>query len=190
MPTAKKIAQVAKIRELVKQAGSIFFVDFSPLSATDISTLRRRLRKENIRLLAAKNRLLHRALRDAGIVSDLAGITRGPTSVLLGPVTEPYMPGRLLRELLDSYRECRFKGAYVEQRLYLSGQFEVLAAMPTCTELRTELSAVLMYPLVQLLAILDGQVRSLTSVLEELAQQRETPDKTSSSQNQSSENAA
>jgi len=174
MPTQKKIEQVAKIKQLVERAGGVYFADFSKLGASEVSGLRRKLKKENIRLLVAKNRLTKRALLDVGVGADLAAIMHGPTSLILGPADEPYGPGRKLKELLDRYKECQFKGAYVEQTLYSAAQFATLAAMPTRSELQGQLVGVLMSPLQQLVATLEGVISGLVFALDELKTQRET----------------
>jgi large subunit ribosomal protein L10 len=173
MPTPKKIEQVAKIKQLVEKSGGVYFADFSKLGASEVSGLRRKLKKENIRLVVAKNRLTKRALTEAGVSEDLAAIMRGPTSMILGPIEEPYGPGRRLKELLDRYKECQFKGAYVEKTLYTSAQFAVLAAMPTRPELHGQLVGVLQSPIYQLVATLDGIISGLVFTLDELKGQRE-----------------
>lgn len=173
MPTQKKIDQVARIRQMVEQAGAVYFADFSRLSASDLSGLRRRLKKENVRLVVGKNRLARRAFSEAGIPADLTAIMRGPTSLVFGTREEPYVPGRRLKELLGRYKDCRFKGAYVEQTLFSAEQFALLANMPTRPELHGQLVGVLMSPLYQLAAILEGVTSGLVFTLDELKQKRE-----------------
>jgi large subunit ribosomal protein L10 len=172
MPTAKKVEQIAKIRDLVAASGAIYFADLSRLKAVDMAGVRRRFRKQNVRLLVAKNRLTRRALSEAGIASDLAQALRGPTSLVIGPVDEPYAAARLLRELGQQYREWKFKGAFVEQALFAPEQFEALASMPTRPELHAQLVGVLQSPFSQLAMVLEGLIRSLIGGLEELQSKR------------------
>lgn len=172
MPTQKKVDQVANIRQTFERSGGVYFADLARLSAVEVTALRRKLRKENIRLLVAKNRLTRRALVESGVTADLKPVLRGPTSMMLGAAEEPYIPGRRLKELLDKNKECRFKGAFVESAFYAAADFDRLATMPTRPELQSMLVGVLMSPITQLVGCLDGIINGLVACLEEIKDQR------------------
>jgi large subunit ribosomal protein L10 len=174
MPTPEKQQQLTKIRQLLDQSGGVYFADFSRLPATEMSALRRKLRKESIRLFVAKNRLTRRALIETGLTVELATIMRGPTALVLAPSGEPYAPARRLKELTEQYKDCQIKGAYVEQTLYAAGQFATLANMPTRSESQSQLVGVLMSPVQQLVMVLDGVIRGLLASLEELKSKKES----------------
>jgi len=173
MPTQKKVEQVTKIQKLVAASGSVYFADLSRLTAQDVSGLRRRLRKDNVRLLVVKNRLAQRALAAGGIAGDLGLIMRGPTSLLLSAPAEPYAPARLLKDLGARFKEWKFKGAYVEQTLFGAEQFAALAAMPTRPELYGQLVGVLAGPAYSLVAVLENLISGLVRTLDELKTLRE-----------------
>jgi large subunit ribosomal protein L10 len=174
MPTQRKVEQVEKIKQLVEASGAVYFADLSRLTAKDMSDVRRKFRKDSIRLVVAKNRLAQRALTEAGVSADLAAIMRGPTSLVIGTAQEPYAAARLLRDLGLRFKEWKFKGAYVEKALFTAEQFDAVASMPTRPELHGQLVGVLLSPLTQLAMVLEGLLSGLVMTLDEVKKQRET----------------
>jgi large subunit ribosomal protein L10 len=172
MPTPRKVEQVAKIKELVEGSRAVYFVDFSKIDARTITELRRDLKQEGIRLKTAKNRMARRGLTAAGVSADLAEIIRGPTSLVLSPTEEPYLAARTLKDFGVKNKEWKFKGAYVEQTLFKGEQFDLLAGMPTRSEVRQQLAGVLLSPLHQLVTTLEGTYAGLIFGLDELAARR------------------
>jgi large subunit ribosomal protein L10 len=173
MPTPKKIDQAAKIEKVVAASGAVYFADLSRLTAQRLSELRRKLRKDKIRLLGVKNRLALRALAAGGVPGELRPILRGPTTLVLGDAAEPYAPARMLRDLSGRTKEWTFKGAFVEQTLFTAEQFDTLSAMPTRTELYGQLVGVLSGPTYGLVATLENLIAGLVFTLDELKTRRE-----------------
>lgn len=172
MPTPKKVQQVVRIKDNVEKSGAVYFADISTLTAQALSDLRRKWKKDGIRLRVIKNRLAKRALVEAGIPAEVAAILRGPTSLVLGTQAEPYAAARMLKDAAQKHKGLQFKGAFVEQALFTAAQFDVLANMPTRPELQGQLVGVLQYPLYQLAAVLGGMISSLVLVLGELKDTR------------------
>jgi ribosomal protein L10 len=79
---------------------------------------------------------------------------------------------RVLKDASQSYKEWKFKGAFIEQALYTAEQFDLLAAMPTKPELHGQLVGVLMGPLYQLAMVLEDIMGSFVRVLDEVKEQR------------------
>jgi ribosomal protein L10 len=172
MPTPRKSEQIDKIKAAFEKSGAVYFADLSKLTAVEMTDLRRKLRKGKVRLMVVKNRLARRALTDAGIPADLVAIMRGPTSIVLANRDEPYSAARVLKDASQSYKEWKFKGAFIEQALYTAEQFDLLAAMPTKPELHGQLVGVLMGPLYQLAMVLEDIMGSFVRVLDEVKEQR------------------
>jgi ribosomal protein L10 len=172
MPTPKKSEQIVKIKAAFDKSGAVYFADLSSLKAVEMTDLRRKLRREKVRLMVVKNRLAKKALLDAGIPADLAAVMRGPTSIVLANPEEPYSAARVLRDASQRHKAWKFKGAYIEQALYTAAQFDLLAGMPTRTELHGQLVGVLMGPLYQLTMVLEDIMGSFVRVLDEVREKR------------------
>jgi len=172
MPTPKKSEQIDKIKAAFEKSGAVYFADLSSLKAVEMTDLRRKLRREKVRLMVVKNRLARKALTDAGIPADLAAIMRGPTSIVLANRDEPYSAARVLRDASQRYKEWKFKGAFIEQATYSAEQFEMLAGMPTKPELHGQLVGLLMSPLYQLTMVLEDILGSFVRVLDEVKGKR------------------
>jgi large subunit ribosomal protein L10 len=172
MPTPRKSEQIDKIKAAFDKSGAVYFADLSRLKAVEMTDLRRKLRKGKVRLMVVKNRLARKALTDAGIPADLAAIMRGPTSIVLANREEPYSAARVLKDASQRYKEWKFKGAFIEQALYSAEQFDLLAGMPTKTELHSQLVGVLMGPLYQLTMVLEDIMGSFVRVLDEVKEKR------------------
>jgi large subunit ribosomal protein L10 len=168
MATEEKSKVIDEIRDKIKRAQSIFFVDFTGVAANDFNELRRRARERNLMVKVVKNTLALRALQECGVPASIAEILRGPTSLIFSS-EDPVAPARLLKEAKENVPGIKFKGAYLEKAIYSAAQFELLAALPTKEDVRAQLVGVLSSPLSGLVGVLEGLLGELVWALEEIA---------------------
>ena len=67
MPTAKKEANVAELKDLVERASIVVGAEYRGLTVKEITTLRRALRDAGVEARVVKNRLFQLAASQAGL---------------------------------------------------------------------------------------------------------------------------
>lgn len=168
MPRQEKVAEVEQLTALVRAASALYFVDFAGLSANDFTDFRRRLRAHRVQVRVVKNRLAIRAMVESGVPSEVAEVLYGPTTIVFAG-DDPIAPARLLKDVLGKLKGPRVKGAFLENSLYRSDQFDMLAALPTKEELRMQFVGLLGAPLFDLVLTLENSMVELVRVFDELA---------------------
>ena len=83
MPTAKKEAVVAELKDLVSRSTIVVSAEYRGLSVKELTTLRKSLRDAGVEARVVKNRLFQIAASQAGL--ELAGtVVDGPSMVIFG----------------------------------------------------------------------------------------------------------
>ncbi len=162
-----KAKVIEELREKVRQAKALYFVDFTGISANDLNDFRRRARQRQLSVKVVKNTLIERVLEEVGAPAGYREVLRGPTSVVFS-FEDPVAPARLLKEVKGALPALKFKGAYFEERVYPAGEFDFLASLPSKDELRAEVVGALAGPISGLVQVLFGVLSELVWVLEQL----------------------
>ncbi len=167
MPSQDKVDKVRELSKDIGQASALYFLDFTRVGVNDFNGLRRQLGGVGAAVKIVKNRLALRALSEAGVESDLAGMLRGPTSVVFAG-EDPVAPARVIKDVQKTLENLQFKGAYLDADVYAADQFAFLAGLPTKDELRAELVGVLHAPIAEFALGLEGLLGEMAFVLEQL----------------------
>jgi large subunit ribosomal protein L10 len=171
MPSQDKVDKVKELSKDIGQASALYFLDFTRVGVNDFNGLRRQLGGVGAAVKIVKNRLALRALSEAGVESDLAGMLRGPTSVVFAG-EDPVAPARVIKDVQKRLENLQFKGAYLDAAVYAADQFAFLAGLPNKDELRAELVGVLHAPVAEFAFGLEGLLSGMVFVLEQLQGRR------------------
>ncbi|MEO0086289.1 MAG: 50S ribosomal protein L10, partial [candidate division WOR-3 bacterium] len=126
MARLEKIESVAALKQKIQQASALYFVDFARVGANDFNAFRRRLGSQGVTVQVVKNRLALIALTELGFAGEFRAVLRGPTSMILAG-EDPVAPARTIRDTMRRLEALKFKGAYLDGRLYGADQFSFLA---------------------------------------------------------------
>ncbi len=167
MPSKTKVNKVSNLKDIFKDAKAIYLVNFTGLTAPEITELRHRVKGKNGLLKVVNNRLARIALEEVGFKEINEKLT-GPNALLISyedliaPLKEAY---EFLRELKKgALKEGVIKGA----KLYTKEEIASLAKLPSIEELRTKTVQVLNAPISMLVWTLKGVLSSLVYVLKNL----------------------
>jgi large subunit ribosomal protein L10 len=170
MPTAKKEATIAELREQIASAKNLFFTNYQGLTVEEITKLRTELRKDGSTYGVVKNTLFKRAAGDLG--TQLDDILAGPTGVVFAG-EDPVGPAKALKAFSDSTKPVDVKGAFIDGKLVDRAQVGILAALPPKQELLARLVGSLSAPLSGLVRVLSGNQSGLVRVLNAIREQRD-----------------
>lgn len=113
MARADKVDTVAEIASRFRSASAAVVTEYRGLSMTQLTQLRRAL-GESASYRVAKNTLVTRAARDAG-VDGLEELFLGPTAIAFVQ-GEPVDAARALRDFARDHRALVIKGGYMDGR--------------------------------------------------------------------------
>jgi large subunit ribosomal protein L10 len=170
-PRPEKVAEVQDLEQRLRSSPVVILTDYRGLTVSEIRALRSRLREAALEYRVAKNTLLTRAARQAGLPA-LSAYLSGPTAVVFGR-DDPGTPSRILQEFIRQYRKLTIKGGVVEGQALGAEAVQSLATLPGKAELLARVVGLVQAPLRGLVGVLAAPPRQLATALDALRKQRE-----------------
>jgi len=168
---SKKARFIEELQDRIRHSTAMFFIDFAGITGNEFSILRREGRARNLRVKVVKNRLAKRALAACGVPDAVAQFLVGSTAIIFS-AADPTAPAQLLKGVKERQGNLKFKGAYLEQRIFAASDFDFLTSLPTKEELRKELLGVLAGHIYGLVMVLGGPLEQLIGILGELEKKK------------------
>ncbi len=174
MPTPKKIAQVAEIRDRISRAEIAIATNYQGTTVAEQVELRSAVRAAEAEMMVVKNTLLRRAAMDAGL-EQFAALADGPTAVVFG-YDDPVSPARALEDYLKNHRgsSVEIRRAVVAGVLVDAAYVRDLATVPPRDELLARIAGGLVGKVRELMMLLDGTTREFAGLIEARAAQLES----------------
>ncbi len=172
MPTERKIALVAAIKDQMERASVVVASDHTGLDVKQIGELRRAVTPNDATIRVVKNNLALRAADDAGR-PELKELLKGPTSFTFG-FGDPIAP---LKSFVQHIKEARLDvaiyGGWLDGKLLTAEEVQELAELPSKEQLLANIIGKLKSPLYDLTALLTTTTRNLAGLIEARAAQLE-----------------
>lgn len=141
---AKKAQLVAQTADLFKNAVSAVVVDYRGLTVEQVTSLRKDLREAGVSLSVIKNKVLTRAVDEAGY-SDLKDVFSGPSAVAFSN-EDAIAPAKVLKQYADSIDALEIKGGILEKEVASIDKINEFATLPSREDLLSMLASVLQAP--------------------------------------------
>lgn len=162
MPNAQvleaKKAQVAEAVELIKAAQTGVLVDYRGLTVAEDTELRNKLREANVKYFVIKNKILKRAVEEAGI-EGLDEVLHGPTALAVSS-EDAVAPAKVLADFAKTNDKLELKGGFMDGAVMTLDEVKTLAATPNMETLIAKMMGSMLSPisgLARLLAtVVDG----------------------------------
>lgn len=177
MKKEDKTAIIADLQEKLGQYSHFYLTNIEGLNAEKTSALRRACFKQDIKLLVAKNSLLHKALEAKGIDTQICEALKGNTALMLSNTGNA--PAKLIKEFTKAEKNKeaarpQLKAAYVEETVYVGAQnLEFLTTIKSKNELIADLIALLQSPAKNVVSALQSGGTTLHGVLKTLGDRAE-----------------
>lgn len=160
----KKI--VASVAEVAGRSLSLIAADYTGLSVSEMTALRKEARKAGVHLRVARNTLVQRALKDTPFAC-MDDVLVGP--LLLAFAGDELSAGaRLIRDFAKTNEKLVVKALSLGGKLLDAKQLEAVAKLPTRDEAIAKLLAVMQAPITKLVQTLAAPqvklVRTLAAV--------------------------
>ena len=172
MSREKKTQIIDGLQEFFSKCSIGVLTDYRGLSTTEITDLRRTLRKSEVEYRVVKNTLARFAAERAG-KDELAALFEGPVAIAFGygDVTEP---AKILADYIRvSKASLSIKGGLLGDRVLTSGDVATLATLPSREILIARVLAGMQSPVVNLISCLAAPMRGVIGVLQARIKQLE-----------------
>lgn len=143
---AEKEKLVDAFADELKEAKAILVINYLGLTVGEVTSMRKELRDNNVKMRVIKNTYLRRAAKKAGI-EVLDDTFVGPTAVIYtadaDDITEP---ARIVSKYEDDYDVLEIKGGMLEGKVTSKDEVKQLASIPGREGLLSMLVSVLQAP--------------------------------------------
>ncbi len=170
-PRPEKVKKVEELKELMEKAQGIYLVDFTGLNVSEITELRKRLKRKGIHFEVVKNTLTRIAAQELGL-EELKEVLVGPNSIVV-TTGEPVEPVRIITGFKKEFEKPEFKAGYVFGRIFDKKEIEALSKLPSLDELRAKVVATISAPLQGLVWTLKGLLQKFVLDLKALQKKKE-----------------
>ena len=153
---AKKLL-VEEIKEKIKKAKSLTFVDYRGLTVEEDTKMRAAFRNAGADYKVYKNRLVLRALEECGITG-LDSVLEGTSAVAFGYADE-VAPNKIIVDTMNDTQKMQIKGGVLNGQVIDVNMVKTLASIPSKEVL-----------LAKLLFLLQSPVRGLAVALNAIAE--------------------
>ena len=171
MPTQAKVESVEALRARLAGVKTAVLTEYRGLTVQQLSDLRKQLKSVSAEYKVVKNRLARLALQESPL-DCLGPHLKGPTGLVLG--RDPVHVARALAAFVRNTPALQIKLGCVEGQLVQPGELRALADLPSREVLLAQVVGGFQAPIAQLVQTLEGMLRALVSVLDQVREKKET----------------
>jgi large subunit ribosomal protein L10 len=168
---AQKQAIIADLVEDLRNASSLYFVDFTRMTVAEDKALRTELRSKGVKMKVAKNTLILRALAEVGGYEIEEKQLFGQTAIIFG-AADPIAPAKVIRQFFDKGEKPRLKVAIVEGQVFDGSQLKTVSELPTREDLIAGIVGSLHAPISGIVGGINAVMRDVAALVEEVAKKK------------------
>ncbi|MGH9426460.1 MAG: 50S ribosomal protein L10 [Terriglobia bacterium] len=163
MTKDQKVTVVHALSERLRKAKGVILAEYRGLKVSEITEIRKAVKKNAGEFKVVKNRLAKRAFADSGMAS-LAGPMKGPLAIAISE-QDPVILSKVLSKHAETYAALKLKFAFMDGRVIDAKGIDTLAKLPSKEELYAKMLGTLMAPAQGLVRVLNGVPQKLAIVL-------------------------
>ena len=172
MPSREKVEDVERLKARLSGVKTAVLTEYRGLTVQQLSDLRRQLRPAAAEYKVVKNRLARLAVQGSPL-DGLGPHLRGPMGLVISK-QDPVSLAKALQTFVKANPLLQIKLGYVDGRLLQPTEFRAMADLPSREVLLGQVVGALRAPLAGLVGTLDGMLRSLVSVLDQIRAKKDT----------------
>lgn len=176
MKKEDKNTVIEQLKSYLQEYPHVYLTDIEGLDAAMTSDLRRACFKQGVKLVVAKNKLLHKAMESLDVdYSGLYEALKGNTALMLTETGNA--PAKLIKDFVKKNPAAGkpvLKAAYVEETIFVgANQLDTLAALKSKNELIADVVALLQSPAKNVVSALQSGANTIHGVLKTLGERPE-----------------
>lgn len=141
---AEKQSEVNAVVELMKNAGSLLFVDYLGLTVAEITQLRVKLHAENCEMKVVKNNILRRATKEEGF-DGVEEHLAGPSAIIVSK--DEVTGAKVVYDFLKEHEKLSVKVGIVDKKVTSEAELKALSQLPNKEGMLSMLLSVLQAPI-------------------------------------------
>jgi len=166
----EKAAAVSELGEGLAHATNAFVLEFKGITVPQVTELRRQVREASSKYVVVKNTLALIAVKDSPL-TQLKEYFKGPTAVAYN-TTDGVILAKALTKFAKDVPAVQFKGALLAGQVVPASQIASIATLPSREQLIAKLLYLMQHPIRGLATVLQGNLRNLAVLLNEIQKQR------------------
>ena len=166
MLRSKKEEFIVGLEELYKQSSSVIVTHYRGLTVSEVTSLRRNLRKDGAGFKVVKNTLSKIAASKAGL-DPVANLLSGPTAIAYSK--DPVAAARNVVEFAKTNQKLKIVGGIVNNQILNKDEIQHLAELPSLDELRGKIIGILQAPATKMARVIQAPAAQLARVLQAFA---------------------
>ena len=169
MPNAKvlseKQAVVAALTEKLQGSVAGVIVDYSGITVSEDTEMRRKLRENNVDYAVVKNTLLRFAINNSGL-SELDSLLNGTTSLAVS-ADDPVAPAKIIKEYADKLNgRFEIKGGFMDGKVISLDEVNALASIPALPVLQAQVLGTMLAPITSFAVVIKAIAEKLGGPVE------------------------
>lgn len=170
MERAQKPKEVEALKQRFAAAKALIFAENKGLKVSEVTELRKKLKTSQSNMKVVKNRLVKRALKEAGI-EGLDTFFEGPIAIASSEI-DAVSPAKVLIDFAKDHERLLIKGGYLGGEILTTEKIKALASLPSREELYAKLMGCLLNPARHLVGVLAAMPRQLVTVIDAVRKQK------------------
>ena len=170
MARPEKEAVVKELTDKFTSAKSLLITDYLGLNVAEMTELRRKLREAGVEFKVVKNTLATIAANDVEM-DEMTKYFSGPTAIAFGE-EDAVSPAKILVEYAKDHKVLEVKAGLLNGEIIAKEKVEALAEIPSREELLAKAFASMKAPLSGLVNVLQGNIRGLVQVLNQIKEEK------------------
>jgi len=166
----EKEAVVKELTDKFGTAKSLVITDYLGLNVAEITELRSKLREAGVEFKVVKNTLATIAANDVEM-EEMTEFFSGPTAIAFGE-EDAVSPAKILVEYAKEHEVLEIKAGFLNGEIISKEKVESLAEIPSREELLAKAFASMKAPLSGLVNVLQGNIRGLVQVLNQIKEEK------------------
>ena len=166
----EKAAAVSELNEGLAHATNAFVLEFKGITVPQVTELRKQVRDTNSKYVVVKNTLALIAVKDSPL-TQLKEYFKGPTAIAYN-TTDGVILAKALTKFAKDVPAVQFKGVLLAGQVVPTNQIASIASLPSRNELIAKLLYLMQHPMRGLATVLQGNLRNLAVLLNEIQKQR------------------
>ena len=167
---AEKAEAISEFSEGIGQATNAFLISFKGITVPQVTELRKQVRESGSEYVVVKNTLALIAVKDSPLKALEKHFT-GETAVAYN-TTDAVALAKVLTKFAKDVPVLQFKGAMLAGQIVPAAEIQNIANLPSREELIAKVLYLMQHPIRGLAVVLNGTVRNLAVVLDQIAKQK------------------
>ncbi len=166
----EKAQAISEFSEGIGQATNAFLISFKGITVPQVTELRKQVRETGSGYVVVKNTLALIGVKDSPLTA-LKDQFTGETAVAYN-TTDAVALAKVLTKFAKDVPVVQFKGAMLGGQIVAPAEIQNIANLPSRDELIGKLLYLMQHPIRGLAVVLNGTIRNMTVVLDQIAKQK------------------